>query len=234
MEGMNKMINPNLLKLAGRTGNKDLSEDTSKEESITVNTQDNIEIKGIGKFQYIPSINLYVSDNKILHGNNWYKCHEELNKQELLMLTIPEFIHYIKYLKQNPNSNNTKILDDILTVRSPWRAEWLDAKFDRNNITYNKINNNKLEEVTETLEECLMEDKLPGIDLEYWLNNHTNQGLPLKNTPKGKLYYYHTRNDTVAWFDAFSVRAGLDCGGGPDGSDSDLGVRAARLVGKKS
>jgi len=42
------------------------------------------------------------------------------------------------YLKQNPNgvtdassSDVSTILDDILTVRDPWRAEWLDARFEK-------------------------------------------------------------------------------------------------------
>ena len=203
----------------------------NKQNTTNKNIQEVIEFPyNVLVMDYIPSINLYVSREKILHGNNWYKCHEDLNKKGLQMLTIPKFIHYINYLKENPNSNNNKILDDILEVRSPWRAEWLDAKFGNNTITDHKeLYKNKLEKVTENLEDCLMEDKFPGIDLEYWLNNHTKQGLPLKNTPKGNLYYYYPRNGTVARFSADSGRANLDCNRNPDDSDSDLGVRAAKI-----
>ena len=123
-----------------------------------------------------------------------------------------------------------QVLNEILAVRDPYRAEWLDAKFGNNTIRHHKFDSNgKLTEVTEPLEECLMQDKTPGINLDYWLRNPTPQGLPRNDTPDGDLYYWHPQNNAVALFGAFSDRAGLNCYRDPQGSYLALGVRGAKI-----
>ncbi|MEK6951658.1 MAG: hypothetical protein AABX29_01455 [Nanoarchaeota archaeon] len=125
------------------------------------------------------------------------------------------------------------INSDITEARGQWRSEHLGLycfeKDGKHHVGYNKLDSNsRLIPVEEPLEECLMQDKFPGIDMEYWLNNTTPQGFPSRNNPDGELWYGHPIVNSVARFLANSGRAGLDCGGNPRGSGSDLGVRLAR------
>jgi len=196
------------------------------------------EVKDLRGHIYIPKIDLYVAKEKTLHGKDWHQSHAELHKQGMQMLTIPQFIEFVKYLKLEPrNQEYQKILDEILTVRDPMRAEWLDADFKvvngtlHANYSHRTINGKLQPQNSEPLDAYLMEDKTPGINLDYWLNNATAQGLPPKNTPKGNLWYWHPRNDnnSVARFIALSVGAYLYCGSEPQYSDSALGVRVAKI-----
>jgi len=235
-----KKINPNLIKLAELTHNPDLKVDESileekaNLEAITPNLEGYI---------HVPSIDLYVAKEKTLDGKNWYQAHEELHKQGLQMLTIPEFIEFIKYLKKeirHPRYQDRKeaeqILDEILPGRKPWRAEWLDANFkvinEKLHIDYNnRMINGKLKPLSsELLEDCLMEDKILGINLDYWLKNPTKHGLPRKDTPYGKLCYWcpMKNNNSVITFLVNSGMLGLDCGRDPGDSGSSIGVRAAK------
>ncbi|MDD5649475.1 MAG: hypothetical protein PHF86_03530 [Candidatus Nanoarchaeia archaeon] len=190
--------------------------------------------KNIDGYIYIPSINLYVSKERILQGNNWYNAHKELLKNNQQMLTIPQFIEFLKYTK----TNNPEIYNDIIEVRDPWRAEWLDADFKVKNkklyINYNHILDSKgnlIPKNLELLENCLMEDKTPGIDLESWLNNSIKQGLPKKDVNSGSLYYYCPMkdNNSVVGFVAGSGGASLDCSGNPHDASVALGVRPAKI-----
>ena len=182
-------------------------------------------------FIYVPSIKLYVSEEKNLHGKNWYQTHKELHKQNLQMLTIKQFAEFLKFLKENPNPKHEKILDEILTVREPWRAEWLDAYFEERKDGMYILTKNKTK--AKKLSNYLDEDREPGIDLDYWLKNATSQRLPPKNTPKGSLYYWCPEDGRVARFYAYSDRAVLDCYRDPGYSDWSLGVRSALAHAKK-
>ncbi len=194
---------------------------------------------------------LLVSMEKSYHNNTWHEAHEELHKEDSFMLTIRQYVDFINLLKSGKAHNGKgnsvdkatldKILDEILTVRSPWRSEWLDAKFSKKTsgilnrseqwyIDYHKINNGNLEEVTEKLDECLMNDKTPGISLDSWLSNATTQGLPSKDIPNGDLYYWNPRDKTVAGLDADSDGASLDCYGGPGVSVAGRGVRRTKIL----
>ncbi len=175
---------------------------------------------------------LYVAKERTLQNHNWYDAHKELHKQGLRMPTIPQFVEFINYLK-NGYSNRQEadsILDEILTVRSPWRAEWLDAKFEKSgqmNINYNHQvkGDNIVPQTQEKLENYLAKDKTPGIDLDDWLNNPTKQGLPSSKSKNGDLYYWYPRDGFVARFVAGSGRAILYCSWNPDYRDDTLGVR---------
>jgi hypothetical protein len=191
-------------------------------------------------FIYVPSIQLYVSKERVHLGKNWFECHKLLNKEGLRMPTIPEFVEFLKYLKSSNNREYTKICNEITEVRKPWRGEWLDADFKVVNeeicINYYHVldsNRTLIPKDSEILDKnTLMEDKTPGISLEDYLdNNHTSQGLPSKNVKSGDLYYWCPRSDnnSVAGFDAGSGGAILRCGRWvPSGRDSNLGVRAVR------
>lgn len=180
-------------------------------------------------------------------NENWSQCAQGVSQENSLMLTPRQYADFLTYLKSGrvfdgagarvDSGRINSLLDDILTVRNPYRAEWLDAKFDKSglvrsnwSITYHKIKSDgTLEEVTEPLQECLREDKTPGIDLAYWLSNATQQGLPPKNNSSGNLYYWHPRDGAVARFGADSDRVRLYCGRVPAVSNPGLGVRAAKI-----
>lgn len=116
--------------------------------------------------------------------------------------------------------------NEITKVRSPWRAEHLDAKFGDGTITYHLIETDRsTREVTEQLGDALMNDRLPGINLDSWLKTADEHGLPTIKTQNGKLYYLYPRKDAVARFRAGSGRAYLDCYWFPGYHDDSLGVR---------
>ncbi len=188
-------------------------------------------------FIYVPAIKLYVAKEKTLHGKDWYQTHKELHKQNLQMLTIPQYFEFIDYLKQNKNSiqEAEQILDEMLAKRDPGRAEWLDADFKVINknlcINYNHrtINNKLTPQNSERLEDCIMKDSYVAIEFN-------KQGLPIKKSIDSSyiqdknIYYWYPRSDnnSVARFYANSVRAFLDCDRNPSFSNSSLGVRVAK------
>jgi hypothetical protein len=186
---------------------------------------------------------LLVAKERSKFGKNWIDTQTELHNEGSYMLTIRQFVDFLTMLQsckvydgagsQLRSQEVTKLLNDIIEVRDPWRSEHLDAKFnkagDKFNITYHKIKQNgTLEEVTESLEDCLMTDKQPGIDLSSWLTNGTTQGLPKKDTSNGSIWYWSPRDDAVAGFDADAGRAVLVCDWDPDGANGSLGVRIVR------
>ena len=187
-------------------------------------------------FIYVPTINLYVAREKSFLGENWFDCHKGLLGENNRMLTIPEFVEFLKYTKVN----HKDIYDDITEVKSPWRSEWLDADFkvkgEQLYVNYDHTldsSGNLIPKNSEVLiGDSLMTNKTPGISLEDYLDNHTSQGLPKSDIKDGKLYYYAPMkgNESVARFSANSGRAFLSCRGDPSYTDSDLGVRAVRRL----
>ena len=176
----------------------------------------------------VPGLNIAIAKERTHQGKNWYDSHDALKQEDARMLTLPEFAGFLNYLKSNQNNKEyQEILKDITEVRSPWRAEWLDAFFEKRDgelyiLTQNKAN-------AEKLKGGLMKDKTPGISLDAWLKNPTKQGLPESNVKDGDLFYWHPRNQSVAWFYANSDRANLDCDDRyPSGRNSFLGVRAVK------
>src|SRR3989344_1918888 len=136
----------------------------------------------LSDYIHVPSINLYIAKQRTFQGKTWTDAHGELQYQDLRMPTIPEFIAFVKYLKHDykNRAEAESILDDILTVQDPWRAEWLDADFKVINkilrINYNhRIVNGILKPMnSEPLEACLMKDH--RVDLASF----NKQGLPTK------------------------------------------------------
>ncbi|MBI5803182.1 hypothetical protein HY448_00670 [Candidatus Pacearchaeota archaeon] len=164
---------------------------------------------------------LYVARQRTLLGKSWNEAHAGLKMQKSRMPTPIEFVEFLNYVRKN----NPKLYNEVTQVRSPWRAEWIDALFEKREdgmyiLTENKTKAEKLDDDT------LMEDRTPGISLDSWLNNHTSQGLPRKNVEKGDLYFWAPENGSVARFYAGSDEADLNCYGGPFDWGSNLGVRA--------
>ena len=169
----------------------------------------------------IPS-GLYVARQRTLLGENWNETHKTLKFQGSRMPTPIEFVEFLRYVKLT----NPKIYDEVTQVKSPWTAEWLDAKFEkRKDKMYILTEDGTKAEPLD--EDTLMEDKCPGISLDSWLENPTSQGFPREDVKEGELYFWSPRNRRVARF-AVSDRAGLFCGSGPFGGVDYLGGRAVR------
>ncbi len=188
----------------------------------------------LSKYVYTSSIGVHIAKERMLYGETWAETQFKLQSKKLRMPTIHEFKEFLKYLKNDyPNrAEADSILDDILTIRGPWRAEWPDARFEEKNgilhISYgHKVQGTQLvAQCSMPLEACLMKDKTPGIDLEDWLNNSTSQGLPKQDIKNGTLYYWSPRENNVARFIADMTWAYIDCDRKQEDTYGSLGVFA--------
>ena len=182
---------------------------------------------------YVPSTGLYVAKERTHFNKNWSQAHQLLESENSFMLNMYEFVEFLKHLKENPNQENNSIYESITAVRSPYRGEWIDAKFDSNgNVRYeakHKTQEKGILTTVEPLQKYLAQNKTPGISLDEWINNHTQQGLPKPKIKNGDLWYWAPINDYVAGFEADSDWAGLDCVWNPDSTNAGLGVRAAKI-----
>src|SRR3989344_7483651 len=87
-------------------------------------------------------IGLYVAKAKDFFSKNWYEAHEALNKEDYQMLTIRQYIDLIKLLRSKnvydglknklKDTEISQLKSEMIEVRAPWRAEWLDGKFSDN------------------------------------------------------------------------------------------------------
>jgi len=191
--------------------------------------------KAHGSYSYP---DLVVAVEKTHLNSNWNQAHEALHRENAFMLSIRQYVDFLQMLKSGTvyNGRGTKlasgkvdeILDEILTKREPWRAEWLDAYFkdvnDALNISYeHRIVNGQLKpQRTEALENCVMEDAYVN------LFSANKQGLPTVKARTQETYFWYPRKDRVARFRADSDGVYLDANRVPAYSDSSLGVRAAR------
>ncbi len=185
---------------------------------------------------------MLVAMDKRHFDKDWNKAHELLIKENAYMLTIRQFADFLSLLKSGKafDGNGNKldkrkledVLNDIIEVREPYRAEWLDAKFEDGNIIYHALKRKSghytLVETKEPLANYIEEDKAPGINLNDWLKKANNHGLPTPKTNKGKMYYWSPVEGTVAWFGADSGGAFLGCVRYSSISRVSLGVRPAR------
>ena len=186
---------------------------------------------------FVPSLGMDIAKKRTLQGIDFYEQTKSAHAQSQRICTINEFREFVNYLRNGYSDRQEaqQILDEIYKVEGNWRAENLDARFEKVKkdlfVNYHKFDDNgDITPVRERVAPCLMENKTPGISLDDWLANATPQGLPLENVNSGDLYYWAPVNEAVAWFYADSVRAYLNCSRSPTNVDSSLGVR---LVGRK-
>ena len=196
-------------------------------------------------FIYVPSIDLYFSKEKMHTNSDWYNCHKLLQEQDLTMPLIPQWIEFLKYIRDSDDPEHKNIYEDIVTVRNPWRAEWLDAKFEKIGGDMHAYSGHEYKMTDKDgkiilgtrynvkLENHLIADRgkhinnTPGIDINKWLERYTDVGLPYEDVESGELHYRYPREGSVAWFVANSDWAGLNCCFRyPSDSDASLGVRA--------
>jgi hypothetical protein len=210
---------------------------TNLEGSSGNNSANSSDVPDISGFVYVPSIGLYVGKEKELHGNNWENCKSGLHGRGDRMPTPYEFVEFMKHLREKDDDEARRILDEIYTVRDSWRSEYLDAKFEiRDGIRrmhYFIFTDSCIEEKSVDLNDVLMEDRKPGIDLTSWIND-SYQGLPKQDVGQGDIWYWHPRNGNVVRFYASSDVAILSCNRDPGGFDASLGVRAVRRDARNS
>ena len=206
--------------------------------------------KNHGNFSYV---DMFVSMDRTHQGKNWRDTHLALYQEGAFMPTIRQLVDFLNLLRSgrvhDGNArvvNKTKIdsiLDEILTVRDPYRAEWLDADFkvkDKKlkvvggkiymNYEHTIVNGVVTPKRSEEMQGYLTADKTPGIDLDDWLKNALPSGLPSASVKDGRLYYCEPDwdNNSVAGFYANSVWASLNCNRNPSNTNGGLGVRACR------
>ena len=196
-----------------------------------------LEGRAHGSYEYPDTL---IAKKRSMQSKKWQEAQDALKAEGKFMPTIRQYADFLNLLKSGnaydgkghaiAKSELDSILDEILELRNPYRAEHLDASFSKQGeqfyITYHKFNSaGKLEQVTEPLQERLMQDKIPGINLEDWLKKANEQGLPSPKAKQGRLYYWCPREGRVAGFDASSNGANLDCDWDPQTSNSALGVR---------
>ncbi len=207
----------------------------------------------LSKYVWLPETDqhpeLLIAQEVTEQGYNHQRTKEKLEEADSFMPTpelLAEFLRTCKSGKAYDGLKNRvdkkrldKILEERLKVRDPWRGERLDHQYSLDKegklqVTYPKFVNGKLKVVTEILDpETLMEDRIPGISLEKWIENPTSQGLPKKDVKKGNLRYLNPRDGYVARFDACSDGVDLRCAGDPQGSYDGLGVRRAKIFHRK-
>ena len=185
---------------------------------------------------------ILISIEEFYPNNSWHQMHELLQKENHYMPNIEDIVNMSRLLLENKAryadgtpinpKEQKRIFNEIYEVRDPWRSEYVDARFEQradglyilsNHII--KPDNSLKSMKEENLEDTLMKDKTPGIDLLSWLNDPNKHSLPEKNIKKGKYYYGFPKKDAVAGFDASSDGAGFGCNRGPQYSDASLGVR---------
>lgn len=187
---------------------------------------------------------LYVANFLGHHNKDWYASHAALHQEGFEMLTLRQFVDFLNLLKSKKafdgkgnkvsSSELETILKEITEQRDSWRAEWLDAQFEKKNgglhINYeHRTINGKLKpQRSELLLPYLAQDKTPGINLNDYLKRATAQGMPPTNAKSGSLYYWSPADGWVAWFGANASRVYLNCWDVPRDSVAALGVRRRR------
>jgi len=128
-----------------------------------------------------------------------------------------------------PESKLAEILDEIITVRNPYRAEWLDADFKYLGgklwlYSDHRLANASLDsDYKKELEDCLM-TKGSRINLATM----NAQGMPAEEGNDFQYWCPDKDNKSVARFGTGSGRAGLCCDRDPAGANPSLGVRHVR------
>jgi len=87
-------------------------------------------------FIYVPSINKQVHTKRILLGESYNQQQAKIpnlriENQKVSITTPYEFKEFLKHLRDNPSNENTEIYKEITEVRTPWRSNNLNARFEK-------------------------------------------------------------------------------------------------------
>ena len=182
------------------------------------------------KFIYIPIAKLWFAKKRTSLNKNWDETWATLLEENLEMPAVEEFRVSLKYLRDSKEKEHNSLYEEITQLRPPYRANWLDAYFEKRSDGMYLLTKNKTK--AEKLQDCLMQNRDPGISLDEWLDgkNVTSQGLPNRNISDGDLHYWNPVDGRVARFDADSGRTYLDGSWGPSHWYDVLGVFAVSHV----
>ncbi len=163
-------------------------------------------------------------------GNSTLRPREGIDFLLLLKDGIEERITVYNGARQPvPKEKLNEIYDEIVGVRNPYRAEWLDADYKTISGELWIYSSHVLQGTT--LEPRIKEKLLPhltGKAVKVNLLKFNEQGMPTESGSDIHYWMPDKDNNSVAWFRADSGRADLSCGRVPSGSHESLGVRAAR------
>ena len=177
---------------------------------------------------FVPALGFYVAKERSYFEKDFNECQKLLCDENAKMLNLDEARKFLNYAKEY----YTKVYNEILEVKSPRRAEWIDANFklylDDLYIHYHIFDSSgKIKKIEEKLDKnTLMRDK--NISLDDWLNTaHTKQGLPQSNISSGDSYFRSPMqdNNSVACIFTNSDKLILYCSRNPSNQDLILGVR---------
>ena len=177
---------------------------------------------------YVPALGFYVAKERSYFEKDFNECQKLLCDENAKMLNLDEARKFLNYAKEY----YTKVYNEILEVKSPRRAEWIDANFklylDDLYIHYHIFDSSgKIKKIEEKLDKnTLMRDK--NISLDDWLNTaHTKQGLPRSNISSRDSYFRSPMqdNNSVACIFTNSDKLILYCSRNPSNQDLILGVR---------
>ena len=250
------------MNIIGNPNGKGIAENPELIERLNKNTEEKkpkpdtdvtpVDIENIEKWIILNEESL-ISTDKYYHNHNWHDMHKLLQSDNQFMPTLWESNQFDKLLYDGINEKHSKvnyadgtqvpieelkkIFNERYEVRSPWRGECLDARFEQRGdglyILSSHIvqQDGSLKPQEEILEDTLMENRTPGINLEEWIRNPNKHGLPKPDISSGSLYYWCPTDERVAGLDADAGRACLCCLRNP--SDSLDGFGARKILRRK-
>ncbi len=188
---------------------------------------------------------------------SFFEARNLLKELGSFMLNPKLFVEFLNLLRSgNVLDGNKKQIDskeletisnEIIGLRDPMRAEWLNHLYKSQVIDWNQVlgvNYEKkdslgnLIQVTEVLDEktlleikVLIESsgKVLGISLIEWLNNPTPQGLPKINVGPGDTLYWPPKDGKAVGFCVDSKARYLQLDLTPDMGKNIVGVREAKI-----
>src|SRR3989344_3269793 len=141
-------------------------------------------------FIYIPEAKLWFAKERTHLSKDFDETHEALKKESSEMPTIEEFRLTLKYMRDSKEREHNVLYKEITQIKPTWRGNRLDALFEQRPDGIYLLTKNRTKE--EKLEDCLMQNKVPGISLDDWIDgkNVTSQGFPSSNVKSGNLNYW--------------------------------------------
>ena len=174
-------------------------------------------------FIYVSEIELEVSKKTVYPETSWSRSHELLKKHGYEMPTIPQFLEFVKYIRDTKKYQ--KIFEEITGMGTSKRAEWLNAE--------STFKEGKLYLNSEVIDKnTLLEERIISLD-KLLDSKHTKQGLLAKGVrklAKGDLIYCPPEENDNPSVAGFLVDEGMKCLGfwGPYFAYPSIGVRAVR------
>ena len=141
-------------------------------------------------FEYVPSINLYVSIEKEFLDENWQKTREIIEKSGDRIPTPWEFTQFLAYEKfKNPD-----FYKKTTEIKERWEGEFLDGFFKNVEkklcIFYHMFDKEgKIKTKYEPIRETNTHER-KNISIDDWIESSTHQGFPKWKIKEGNFRYW--------------------------------------------